>query len=343
MEDRVRTTIGQICDREWYIKAFAFLKQEPRDTASDRFHVSSSMMMAYTFGLMYDGLTKATLSEVKEEVAKVFGDGSDKTPTSCHCGDLGCSVGGYKRQTSQSQDRDLGVRFSNFPKDFLEWSHTGEHFLLDNVSPRDTPGGGIHDDAGLSWIGFHLSGSIWTLMLSSKKVPKSSCLQQMVADVGWHFRLGEPIIADFLNHLDHPYKGVCEKQSGNVYLHFMVYSITSPTKTFQVLSRLKMRLRRWAPKLISQPPSLPSLSKKYLSASRNGVKSGQLAIQKPSPYTSGSKTVLLWLDNTLISEDCTQLLPFFADLFSACTTSYDGRQRRSGTSRSCLPSIPPHS
>ena len=35
----------------------------------------------------------------------------------------------------------------------------------------------------------------------------------------------------------------------------------------------------------------------------------------PSSYTQGSKTVLLWLDTTLQSQECTQLLDFFPDVF----------------------------
>ena len=38
--------------------------------------------------------------------------------------------------------------------------------------------------------------------------------------------------------------------------------------------------------------------------------------QTPSSYTSGCKTVLLWLDSTLSSHECTQLVPFFPDLFT---------------------------
>lgn len=37
--------------------------------------------------------------------------------------------------------------------------------------------------------------------------------------------------------------------------------------------------------------------------------------QAPSSYTAGSKTVLLWLDTTLSSHECTQLIPFFPDIF----------------------------
>jgi proteasome activator subunit 4 len=37
--------------------------------------------------------------------------------------------------------------------------------------------------------------------------------------------------------------------------------------------------------------------------------------QTPSSYTSASKTVLLWLDTTLSSHECTQLIPFFPKHF----------------------------
>lgn len=39
--------------------------------------------------------------------------------------------------------------------------------------------------------------------------------------------------------------------------------------------------------------------------------------QTPSSYTSASKTVLLWLDSTLSSHECSQLVPFFPDVFTA--------------------------
>lgn len=37
--------------------------------------------------------------------------------------------------------------------------------------------------------------------------------------------------------------------------------------------------------------------------------------QSQSPYTSASKTVLLWLETTLSSHECTQLTPFFPNFF----------------------------
>lgn len=37
--------------------------------------------------------------------------------------------------------------------------------------------------------------------------------------------------------------------------------------------------------------------------------------QSPSSYTSASKTVLLWLETTFTSYECTQLLPFYAKYF----------------------------
>ena len=37
--------------------------------------------------------------------------------------------------------------------------------------------------------------------------------------------------------------------------------------------------------------------------------------QAPSAYTSGSKTILLWLESMLSSYECTQLLKYFPNLF----------------------------
>jgi proteasome activator subunit 4 len=41
-----------------------------------------------------------------------------------------------------------------------------------------------------------------------KESSKIQLLQQGIGEVGWHFQLGQPILENFLSHIDHPYKGL---------------------------------------------------------------------------------------------------------------------------------------
>jgi proteasome activator subunit 4 len=40
-----------------------------------------------------------------------------------------------------------------------------------------------------------------------KESSKIQLLQQCVQAAGWHFQNDKPLLEDFLEHLDHPYKG----------------------------------------------------------------------------------------------------------------------------------------
>ncbi|KAF5015862.1 hypothetical protein F66182_12644, partial [Fusarium sp. NRRL 66182] len=148
-----------------------------------------------------------------------------------------------------------------------------------------------------------------------KESSKISLLHQCVIDAGWHFQLEKPIVEDFVAHLDHPYKGVREAMGhtlGSIFRtryhesHADVDSLIEaqsssssigtypydPSKDFsEMLTTVFERLKVW----------------------RHERQPGQ---QTPSSYTSGSKTVLLWLDSTLSSHECTQLVPFFATTFT---------------------------
>ncbi|KAJ6161212.1 hypothetical protein N7470_004608 [Penicillium chermesinum] len=149
-----------------------------------------------------------------------------------------------------------------------------------------------------------------------KESSKINLLHQCIIDAGWHFQLDKPIVQDFLAHLDHPYKGVREAMGQTLATIYR----TRYHESYPDLQHLLDDQRK-----ASSVGSYPYRPSDEFSAMVRGVFDkieawrhdrvpGQ---QTPSSYTSGSKTVLLWLDSTLSSHECTQLVPFFPDVFTA--------------------------
>jgi proteasome activator subunit 4 len=139
-------------------------------------------------------------------------------------------------------------------------------------------------------------------------------LEFAIQDAGWHFRAEKPILEDFLAHIDHPYKAVREAIGRTLAAIYR----TRYYEAFNDVSTLLEENK--ASSSIGIKPYQPS---EDFSASLKDVfnrlevwrgerSPGQ---QTPSSYTSGSKTVLLWLDTTLQSYECTQLLDFFPNVF----------------------------
>ena len=310
VEDQARKTIGGILSRAWFAEAFNILKQEPRDAASDRFRVGSSMMLSYTFELVYAGFAQATLAEVKEEIARVLGDGSDKHQHRATAEILGGLI-------NSTIDKPAAIC-----KDIWDYIYPIlERVFSDGLNPENisywttflhlTLGG---KDPRRSWPLVDWLASFRLDMESNAAFKESSkirLLQQCVSDLGWHFRLGKPIIEDFLQHIDHPYKGVREavgQSLSTLYstlYHESYKDVSTLIAAQKTSSSLGTRPYQASEKLIATFRSIFS----RIEAWRHERTPGQ---QTPSSYTSGSKTVLLWLDTTLASYECTELIPFFA-------------------------------
>jgi proteasome activator subunit 4 len=315
MEWKVRSHMGKLFTREWFSKFFMYLKQEPRDVAADKFRMACAMMLLYVFELMFrDELTAATFDEVKEEIAAVYEDGSDKHQHRATAEILGALISAVADTDVEKRKMVWEYAFPIVQKIFIDgltpensgyWT-TFLHMILQCRDPRRAW-------PLVDWLAsFRLDMSSNAAFKESSKI---SLLHQSIIDAGWHFQLEKPIVEDFLAHLDHPYKGVREAMGhtlGSIYRtryhesHADVKSLVQsqkstssigtypyePSESFaKTIQGVFEKLRQW----------------------RHEREPGQ---QTPSSYTSGSKTVLLWLDSTLSSHECTQLAPFFADVFT---------------------------
>ena len=312
-ETKARTQIGKLLDRAWFSTFFGFLKQEPRDSVADRFRVSNAMMLAYTFDLMNAGLTTANFSDIKDLVKEIWAGGSDKHQHRATAEIIGALL-------ASTVDKPLEYRtmiweyvfpmvqqvFSDglTPENLTYWN-TFLHLVTQGKDPRRCW-------PMVDWLAsFRLDMESNAAFKESSKI---RLLQQCVTDLGWHFQLEKPIIEDFLQHIDHPYKGVREAIGSSLsslyrtQYHESYKDVPTLIRSQKEASSLGTRPYQPTKEFIDTIHETFERLEKW----RQERTPGQ---QTPSSYTSGSKTVLLWLDTTLSSFECTQLLQFFPNVF----------------------------
>ncbi|RVX75753.1 hypothetical protein B0A52_00109 [Exophiala mesophila] len=315
LELKKRSVIGKLLTRDWFVSFFKYLKQEPRDASADKFRMASAAMLTYAFELIIrDGLAVATLDDIKEETLAVFEDGSDKhqhRATAEILAGLITSVmdGSIEKRTMVWEFAFPIIRkiFSDdlTPENSGYWT-TFLHMILQARDPRRAW-------PLVEWLtNFKLDMGSNAAFKESSKI---HLLHQVIMDAGWHFQLEKPIVEDFLGHIDHPYKGVREA---------MAHTLATITRTryhesYNSVSELVEAQK--AAGSIGKQPYVPTAEFdrtvyeifERIERWRHERTPGQ---QTPSAYTSGSKTVLLWLDSMLSSYECTQFLKYFPDLFT---------------------------
>ena len=312
-EKRVILKLGGALTREWFGTFFKYLLQEPRDSSTDRFRVASAMMLGYAFDLMHDGLAAVTFDDLKEEIIATLGDGNDKHQHRATAEILGGLLGSSHFKSMQVRTKLWNFSMSLVLKIFTDgltpenagyWT-TFLHLLLQGKDPR-------RSWPLVEWLAeFRLDMSSNAAFKESSKI---QLLQQCVIDAGWHFQLEKPVLENFLAHLDHPYKGVREAMGHTLAAIYR----TRYHESFQNIESL-ISVQREASS-IGERPYQPTTEFtdtmidvfKRLEVWRKERTPGQ---QTPSSYTSGSKTVLLWLDSMLSSYECIQLVQFFPNLF----------------------------
>lgn len=313
VENDARNTIGKLLTKEWYQKLFAFLKQEPRDSRSDQFRTSMVILMMHTWDLMHDGLTAATFEDIKELVKDVFGDGSDKHQHRATAEIIGSILAEVMDDPVEHRNKvweyALPIMLNVFndgltPENLSYWVGC-LHLITGFKDPRR------YKEIRDSLTSFKLDMNSNAAFKESSKI---QLLDFMINDAGWHFREDKPIVEDFITHLDHPYKAVREaigRTLGTIFRNRLHESYKDIDALLQANKDSSS---------IGLPPYTPTAEFTKLLTDvfeRIAVWRSQRTPgdQKPSSYTSGSKTVLLWLDATLNSHESPELLPFFPSLF----------------------------
>lgn len=313
VEKDVRARIGKSIDRHWLSTYFGYMKQEPRDASADRFRMTSSMIVAYAVDLMFDGLTVATFDDLKDLVQATFGDGSDKHQHRATAEIIGALLSTCEDFKPAQREKIWEFGFPIVRRIFQDgltpenssyWS-TFVNLVFGGKDPRRCW-------PLLDWLaGFRLDMSTNAAFKESSKI---SLLQLVISTLGWHFQLERPIIDDFLKHLDHPYKGVREVMGGTLSSIFR----SRYHESYKDLDTL-LEAQKSASSIGTRPYQPTEEFTGIITDVFERLEKWRLertpGIQTPTPYTQGSKTVLLWLDTTLSQNDCTMLVPFFPDTF----------------------------
>lgn len=313
VEKDIRAKIGKLLDRHWFSTLFSFSKQEPKDANWDRFRMTNATTVAFAFDLVLEGLTPATFEDIKDLTRATFGDGSDRHQHRATAEILGALISTAEDFRPSAREQVWEFAFPIVRRIFQEgltpenrsyWSSFCS-FVISGKDPRRIW-------PLLDWLaGFRLDMGTNAAFKESSKI---HLLQNVIHNQGWHFQMEKPIVEDFLKHIDHPYKGVREQIGTTLSTIFVsryhesyrdvktlleaqkeASSIGTrpyqPTEEFTaIITDVFERLEKWR---LERPPG----------------------IQTSTSYTQASKTVLLWLESTLNSYECTVLVKFFPDLF----------------------------
>lgn len=307
------TQVGQVLTRAWFSAFFGYLKQEPRDAGADRFRLSNAMILVYTFELVHEDLTAANFSDIQELVVDVFGDGSDKHQHRATAEILGALLMSTVDKKSELRNMMWDYAFPIIRRVFSDgltpenssyWI-TFLHLVLQGKDPR-------RSWPMVEWLSnFRLDMSSNAAFKESSKI---QMVQQCVTDLGWHFQLEKPIIADFLGHLDHPYKGVREAM-GHTLAAIYRTRYHESYKDIETLIEAQKSSSSIGTRPYQPSEDFSNTIQDVFKRLEQWRKEREPGQQTPSSYTSGSKTVLLWLDSTLSSYECIELLKFFPDVF----------------------------
>ena len=312
-EKHVRARIGKLIDRDWIEKFFGYLKQEPRDSSLDRFRMTNVLALSFILEYVLKNEAAASFQDVCDLVQEVFGDGSDKHQHRATAEILGSLL-------------NAAVPLS-LPKREQVWSYAFpiiKRVFEDGITPENSSYWSAFLDVALqnkdprrSWPLVDWLASFRLDMSSNAAFKESSkiiLLEHCIYDLGWHFQLSEPILADFLAHLDHPYKGVREVIGTTIASIYRTSYHESYASVPAFLSEQSSTSSLGTPPYQATPDFVATIDKvfKQIEEWRLERPAGQ---QTASSYTSGSKTVVSWLENTLQSYECTRLIPFFHSHF----------------------------
>ncbi|KAK3316013.1 hypothetical protein B0H66DRAFT_560113 [Apodospora peruviana] len=313
VESAARKQIGAMLTKDWLKKCFDFLKQEPRDSTADRFRMQNVVPLMQVFDLMNYGQTAAKFEDLVELIKDVYGDGSDKHQHRATAEILGAMLSCTTEDPREFREKIWGfaapmmlkIIADDLTPDNLQYWMTCLHLTVDAKDPRRSRE--LMEALSAFRLDMHSNAAF-------KESSKVQLLEFIINDAGWHFRHEKPILEDFLKHIDHPYKSVREaigRVIATIYrtrYHESFPNVSALLEENKAASSIGIRAYQASPEFSATIHDVFARLEKW----RHERLPGQ---QTPSSYTSGSKTVLVWLDSMLSSQECIQLVPFFPDPF----------------------------
>ncbi|KAK9471314.1 uncharacterized protein V1510DRAFT_215141 [Dipodascopsis tothii] len=302
--------MGAEIDRAWFAKYCELQTQELR-TDYDGFRNSTALMSALVFKYLQEGRTKLTWAEAKDVLRALYGDGQDKNrhravaemlagllSSTEEPGALGEFLGFVMDIFCRVFDDELNPDNLTYWTDFV--SYIVEAQDMRHFWPLVQKLASVRIDVGSN--------------AAFKESSKILLLRKCIQKAKWHFQSEGPIVEHFLEHLDHSYNGVREAIGRTLSAVFK----TRYHESFASVAELLERNRAAGPVGLVPYQATPELERVM------DTVFGKLARwreeraphqETPSSYTSGSKTVMIWVESWLASPCAPQLLPFFPRVF----------------------------
>jgi proteasome activator subunit 4 len=310
IEQGTREEIASHITKDYLEALFAFYKQEPRDASADRLRQGNVSILHCIFDLVFDGITPATVQDVKGLINDVLGDGTDKHQHRATAEILGGMMSlVHEKPMIRDQVWEyvfpiIGGLFKDkalSPETIGYWD-TLVHALFRAKDPRRM------------WpLLEHLAGFRLD-MKSNAAFKESSRIYLLNAAIGqsWlRFQLEKPLVENFEAHLDHPYKTVREAMGvGLTQIYQSRYH-----ESYKDVQTLLEAQRGDGTGLGVKPYQTRDKLRDSLEVAFGNLEKWRLEHKTgdtASPYVTSAKTLLLFLDGLLAGASSSELVPFFS-------------------------------
>ncbi|GAO52380.1 hypothetical protein SAICODRAFT_114459 [Saitoella complicata NRRL Y-17804] len=290
-------------DHAWFEKLFSYMKEEPREGHSEVFRpVFANALTSILGSLRHFPVSEtAVLQEVQTMVAALLADG-DKHHQRAGSEGLAALVMSTKAASRQEQEEvwtwALPLLKTVFdekltPENLGTWTGFVSHLFHKQDPRRAMPLMKMLSEFRLN---MHSNEAF-------KESARIALLRKCMALAGWHYTLEEPIVSDFLAHLDHPYKGVREEIAKTlwvVYNRQRYYAYASvedllAAKKLEPVPRANNPLDEVFAKII------PELHEHR----QNGA-----GTEEATPYKSAGKTLAIWLRAAITADNANAYVPY---------------------------------
>ncbi|KAK9369687.1 hypothetical protein V1509DRAFT_561786 [Lipomyces kononenkoae] len=305
-EDKIQLLrAGSMIDAEWFSTFCELLTQEPRSD-QDSFRIIYAMLSMMVFMMIHEGYTVIKWDEALAKVVEVYGDGEDKNHHRATAELLGGMLANTKSVDYSMKANAFAIKiFENVvdesltPENLSYWTRFVS-FLTPMTDPRSNL---LITQKILSVrIDVHTNAAF-------KESSRISLLRHLLSQLTWRLDGDQPIVDDFLSHLDHSYKGVREEIGRTLGL----IPRNSYHESFRdVPTFLEHNYKAGSLGVIPyQPTQEQTVVVENIFNQLALWRKERQPLQETSSYTKGSKTMMLWFSSWLQQPCCAQLLPYF--------------------------------
>ncbi|KAK9322447.1 hypothetical protein V1517DRAFT_323487 [Lipomyces orientalis] len=305
-EDRLQLQrAGSTIDVEWFSTYCDLLTQEPRSD-QDSFRIIYAMFSMMVFMMIYEGYTVISWDQALEKISQIYGDGEDKNHHRAVAELLGGMLANTKSTDYCQKANTFAIKiFENVvdesltPENLTYWTR-----FISFLTPMTDPRSNLPIMEKIMSVRLDVNSNA-----AFKESSRISLLRHFLSQLTWRLDGDQPIVEDFLAHLDHSYKGVREEIGRTLGL----IPRNSYHESFRdVPTFIEENHKAGSLGIIPYQPMQGHTTVLENIFNQLAVwRKERQPLQETSSYTNGSKTVMLWFSAWLQQPCCTQLMPYF--------------------------------